>query len=144
MKLQQVMTRAVVAVSPAMTLEEGTNTLASHHVSGAPVFDGTKLVGVFSASDVVEHAGDPKTTLVSQVMTPYVLWLSTQDSLDTAIATMAREHVHRIVVLSQDGAVAGIVTASDVFRALSKEHDKKKDEEHPDPAVAVPTENRHA
>src|SRR5436190_23425523 len=99
MELQHVMTRAVVPVAPAMTLEEAAHVLASHHVGGAPVFDGTKLVGVCSSSDIVEHAGDPKTTLVSAVMTPYVLWLSTQDSLDTAIATMAREHVHRIVVL---------------------------------------------
>ena len=54
LKVRDVMTRDVVTLSPAATLREAAETLAAHHVSGAPVVDGGKPVGVLSLTDILD------------------------------------------------------------------------------------------
>lgn len=54
LKVRDVMTRDVITLSPAATLREAAETLAAHHVSGAPVVDGGKPVGVLSLTDILD------------------------------------------------------------------------------------------
>ena len=54
LKVRDVMTRDVVTLSPAATLREAAETLSAHHVSGAPVVDGGKPVGVLSLKDILD------------------------------------------------------------------------------------------
>lgn len=56
LKLQDIMTRDVVSVAPDMTLRDTMTLLTSRHLSGAPVVAGGKLVGVVSATDLLEFA----------------------------------------------------------------------------------------
>lgn len=56
LKLRDIMTEDVVTVSPDLTLHEAVELFAARHISGAPVVAGNTLVGVVSASDVVEFA----------------------------------------------------------------------------------------
>lgn len=60
LKLRQIMTADVVSVSPLSTLREAMELLSRHHVSGAPVLDGERVVGVVSTADLIEFAAaDP-------------------------------------------------------------------------------------
>lgn len=52
--LREIMTPKVISLAPDMTLREAIDVLASRHISGAPVVDGDRVVGVLSARDVVE------------------------------------------------------------------------------------------
>ncbi len=56
LKIQDVMTRKVLTVSPEHTLREAMELLATKHVSGAPVVANHKVVGVVSATDLLEYA----------------------------------------------------------------------------------------
>lgn len=56
LKIQDVMTRKVLTVSPEHTLREAMELLATKHVSGAPVVANHKVVGVVSATDLLEFA----------------------------------------------------------------------------------------
>jgi len=47
---------ALATLSPEDTLREAAELLASRHVAGAPVLAGTQVVGVVSASDLMEFA----------------------------------------------------------------------------------------
>ena len=53
LRLRDIMTTGVVTVSPQTTLRDAADLLAARHVGGAPVMDGTKVVGVVSASDIL-------------------------------------------------------------------------------------------
>jgi predicted transcriptional regulator len=57
---------------------------------------------------------------VSDIMMPFVLRLSERASIDEAAAVMAREGVHRILVVSESNTVVGIVSALDVLKWLAK------------------------
>jgi len=58
-RIRDIMTREVIAVAPEMSLREALNLLVSHHVSGAPVLEGSKVVGVVSTTDLLEFIAEP-------------------------------------------------------------------------------------
>ena len=54
LQIRDAMTRDVLTVTPETTLREAAELFVSRHVSGAPVLDGQRVVGVVSATDVLE------------------------------------------------------------------------------------------
>ncbi|MFB6240304.1 MAG: CBS domain-containing protein [Gemmatimonadota bacterium] len=52
--LHDIMTVDVITVEPEATLREVAELLSSEHISGVPVVDGDEVVGVVSATDVLE------------------------------------------------------------------------------------------
>ena len=56
LKLSEIMTRDVVTVTPETTLREAVDLFTAKHISGAPVVSGRTVVGVVSASDILEFA----------------------------------------------------------------------------------------
>ena len=54
--LSQIMTRDVVTVTPEMTLRDAVELFTAKHISGAPVLSGHVVVGVVSATDILEFA----------------------------------------------------------------------------------------
>ena len=58
LKLRNIMTGDVLTLSPATTLREAAELLAAHHVGGAPVVAGHKVVGVVSLTDIADFEAD--------------------------------------------------------------------------------------
>jgi CBS domain-containing protein len=56
LRLQDIMTRDVVTVSPELSLRDTMELLTTRHISGAPVVVGGIVVGVISLNDVAEVA----------------------------------------------------------------------------------------
>jgi len=56
LRLRDIMATNVVAISSEATVRDAMEVLSRHHVSGAPVVDGSTLVGVVSATDLMEFA----------------------------------------------------------------------------------------
>ena len=115
------MTREVLTLPPDLPAEEAAAALAAHGVSGAPVRepDG-RIVGILSRGDLTDPERRPPrgAPTVRDLMTPGLLTLRESDLAMNAVRLMVREEVHRIVVLDDAGELAGIVTRSDVMRAL--------------------------
>jgi CBS domain-containing protein len=53
-------------------------------------------------------------------MNPDVISLHATDPAMGAVSEMAKRHIHRIIVLGEDGRLAGIVTAMDIVRAIAR------------------------
>lgn len=56
LRLRDIMTTAVVSVDPNLTIREAMDVLTSSRISGAPVMAGDDVVGVISASDLLQLA----------------------------------------------------------------------------------------
>jgi CBS domain-containing protein len=72
LRLSNIMTKNVITATPEMTLREAAELFAAHHISGAPVVDGTKVVGVVSAADILaftacERGGNANATSAPEV-----------------------------------------------------------------------------
>jgi CBS-domain-containing membrane protein len=121
-QIGHIMTRDVFTLSTTATADQAARALTERGIGGAPVRDGAgRLVGVVSRTDLADPerrppAGRPLT--VADVMTPALLALRESDTAMNAVRLMVREEVHRIVVLDEDGELCGIITPTDVLRAL--------------------------
>jgi CBS domain-containing protein len=140
MKLRDLMSRDVVCFSPETGLTEAIETLAEHHISGAPVLRGEKVVGVLSSSDILEFVACNPTALadfgdrdadsrdgnalagrtVSEAMSGGPACTLPMDAPVMAAAEVMRTAgIHRVFVTDGERLV-GVVTSLDVTRALAE------------------------
>lgn len=138
LKLRDIMTRDVVSAAPDMTIRDAMELLSEQHVSGAPVVDGGKVVGIFSATDLLTLLAElndttPSLTFrrrrgrtapledvtIDEVMTRKVHSLSPDCLVDEAAALMGAKQIHRVLVMQGD-TMLGIVTTSDVAKAVAE------------------------
>lgn len=54
MKVEDVMTKNAITVAPGSPLKEVAQTLARHRISGLPVVDDGRVLGVLSEADILE------------------------------------------------------------------------------------------
>ena len=121
-KVADVMTREVMMLHAEANLRDAIAFLANQHVSGAPVVDARgHLVGAISNSDLMqaESGGtDLDATAVEEVMTRKTLTVSPDTELREAALAMEYGDVHRLFV-QEHGALVGVISRSDVSRALA-------------------------
>ena len=138
LKLKDIMTRDVVSAAPDMTIRDAMELLSERHVSGAPVVDGGKVVGIFSATDLLALLADlndttPSLTFrrrrgrttpledvtVDEVMTRKIQSLPPDCPVEEAAVLMGEKQIHRVLVMQGD-VLFGIVTTSDVAKAVAE------------------------
>ena len=138
-KVADIMTRSVLTFSPQTTIAQAARALNDRRVGGAPVLDGSRVVGVVSKTDLVDLAGDGSAP-IEQVMTPVLIAVRPTDPAMAAVRLMVTDRVHRALVM-QDGRLVGIVTSLDVLRVLARGEAgglaPRGGEWHADPAGAV-------
>lgn len=116
-RVADIMTEGVVTIRHDATLDEAQATLTEHQVSGAPVVQGRQIVGVLSATDLVDPRKD-FAVKVGAIMTKVVFAVRRDDPVVFAVQLMVQENLHRVVVVDDQGSLVGIVTAHDVMRAI--------------------------
>jgi CBS domain-containing membrane protein len=138
LRLRDIMTRDVISATPDMTLRDAMELLSEGHVSGAPVVDGRKVVGIFSATDLLAFMADVndatpslifrrrrgrptplEDVTVDEVMTRKVESLPPDCLVDEAATLMGAKQIHRLLVMQGD-VMLGIVTTSDVAKAVAE------------------------
>ena len=67
LRLRDIMTRDVLTVGPTTTLREAAELLATRHIGGVPVVEGSRLVGVVSANDILAFAAASDETIDESV-----------------------------------------------------------------------------
>lgn len=138
-----VMTHLVVMFRPQDTLYDAARRLMANRISGAPVAEGGRLVGVLSETDLVgalapdqwegtypTPAGgfavlgvprrDAHVSTVAEVMATDVVSIGAGESVGKAAWLMDRHGVRRLPVVDEEGFVTGIVTRSDLVRAMAR------------------------
>lgn len=143
MKAQDIMQRQPITATPEMSIENAMHLMLTHHISGLPVVDSTgSVAGVLSEGDLLRRTelGTEETLSgwrawlagqgwaareyvrsharrVGEVMTTPVISVTPQSDLADVVALMESRRVKRVPVL-QDGRLVGILTRSDLMRAL--------------------------
>lgn len=83
MRLRDIVTADVLSVSPEMTLREVMALFSNRHVSGAPVVASGKVVGVVSATDLMECAASlPGVPAFREEPDEYEGWQPPTDGMD--------------------------------------------------------------
>lgn len=118
MQVRDVMTVGVVTVTSDTPLKEVASLLVGARVSGLPVVDGGKVVGVISESDLLpvrEGASRGPVQTAGDVMTRKVVSLVEEMTVTEAARVIQRHRVKRAPVMRGE-ALVGIVTRADLLR----------------------------
>jgi CBS domain-containing protein len=143
-RVEDLMTRDVVSVTPNASLKTVAETLVEHGISGVPVCesDGTVL-GVVSEADIlVREGGRPENTgrlfgwvidaplsggvakadaqTAAQAMTSPAITISWNRPAAAAARTMIERGINRLMVVDAVGKLVGIVTRADLVRAFAR------------------------
>jgi len=117
MNVSEVMTAQVVTVSPRTTVSEVAATMAKIESGAVPVTDDGKVVGLITDRDIVIRVVAEKLGLdtpVSEVMTEGVETCREDDNVADATAKMGAKQIRRLVVLNDQGRLAGILSLGDI------------------------------
>ncbi len=143
MTVTDIMTHMVVMLRPKDSIRAAAKSLLTNHITGAPVVEGGKLVGVVSEVDLVWAYAPPggrsppfmamsplmfllrgvpprdvHATTVSEVMTTDVVSTTPNASVSEAASLIDHYGVRRLPVVDRDGYVVGVVARSDLVRAM--------------------------
>ncbi len=123
LRVKDVMTEAVLLLRAETRIDDAWEQLHEAGVSGAPVLDARgKLVGVLSNADLADPRRRPSgvSGSVGDVMTRIVYAVRAEDPAVVAVRLMADENIHRVVVVNDDGSLAGVVVPMDILRVLAR------------------------
>lgn len=116
-----------ITVAPTLTVREVLAMTRQHRVSGLPVVEGRKVVGIVTNRDLRFETDLDQ--LVTAIMTPRDRLVTVREgsSPDEAKALMHRHRVERVLVVNDAFELKGLVTVKDILK--STEHpNANKDE----------------
>jgi len=123
-KVREIMTRKVITLPPAMTVDELLDKIAKHHHTGFPVTDeSNRIVGIVTLQDAMTVAKEiRKSVSVGEIATKDLVVVSPENSAYEALEKMSQHNVGRLLVVDQkdNSLLLGILTRSDVMHALRK------------------------
>jgi CBS domain-containing protein len=146
----EVMTPTPLTVTPEMPLKEAIAILVEHKISGLPVIDGEgELLGILSESDLMwqETGVEPPPYImildsiiylqnpgryekeihkalgqtVADVMSDKPITIKGNQPVKKAAQILNDKQIRRLPVLDEDGKVIGIITQSDIIRAMASD-----------------------
>ena len=113
--------RPLAVVTPNDSVFHALTLMAQHNVGALMVLDGEQLVGIFSERDyarkIILHGKSSKETLVSEIMSDKVAYVTPATTLDECMALMTEKHFRHLPVLSEDdNSVVGIISIGDLVK----------------------------
>jgi CBS domain-containing protein len=145
------MTRQVTVLQPDMEVHDAARILEENGIAGAPVVDPSgRFIGMLEDEDLIateanlhvptvinllgvdfslpwdnmkfkEDFRKAISTTVGQLMKEEFPSVTAEATLEDVATLMRDEDVNRVVVLADDKTVIGVVTRSDLVRALARE-----------------------
>lgn len=83
-----------------------------------------KPVGIVTERDVLRKISSlrrpPGEVQAKRIMSSPVVVVKAYDSVETAAAIMSKKRIKRLVVMEQDGSIAGVISLTDITRKLAK------------------------
>jgi len=139
----QIYTDEVITATTAATVGQAINRLREHGISRLPIVDESdSLTGIITTHDIVnfvvrdenrqekgDRSGDHDRMLdlpVDNLMTSPVLTAERSESVEATVERMFDNEISGLVVADEDG-VGGIITKTDVLRALTFTEEESMD-----------------
>ena len=120
MTVSEAMMRDVVTVERATSMRELGEILRTRRISGTPVVEDGKVLGIVSIEDFIKWLGTgPEDVSIDKHMTRDVAVIGSDEPLIRAVRTLEDSGFGRLpVVEAQSGALVGIITKGSVIEGL--------------------------
>ena len=112
--------RPLAVVAPTDSVFHALTLMAQHDVGALLVLEGEQLVGIFSERDyarkIMLQGKSSKETLVREIMSDKVAYVTPASTLDECMALMTEKRFRHLPVLSEAGEVLGIISIGDLVK----------------------------
>ncbi|HTE05448.1 MAG TPA: IMP dehydrogenase [Planctomycetota bacterium] len=101
-----------VTLPPDATIGEARAIMTRQNISGLPIIDATRVVGILTNRDLRFHRSD--STRVADVMTTRLVTAPPDTTLEQAKDTLHRNKIEKLLLVDKDGRLAGLITMRDI------------------------------
>jgi len=129
-KAKDIMTEDVITVKKDDTLTDVARLMITRRISGFPVIENDKIIGIITANDLFlvmdmiktgevlkDNDTDSSQPRVSFAMSTEIITVTPEGTLDDIISLMKYRNIHTLPVASQNKLV-GVIGRRDVFRSF--------------------------
>lgn len=117
--------RLLAVVAPGDTVYHALTVMARHDIGALMVLDGEQLVGMFSERDyarkIILQGKTSKETLVREIMSDRVAYVTPSATLDECMALMTEKRFRHLPVLDEAGDVVGLISIGDLVKETIRE-----------------------
>jgi coenzyme F420 hydrogenase subunit beta len=121
-KVEQIMTKKVVVLTPRMTVNDFFDKVAEHHHTGFPIIDeSNRLLGIVTLQDAMKVAKEKRSEVrLEEICTKRLVTIFPGNSVAEALEKMDKHNVGRLLVVDEKNRdlLLGIITRSDIMHAL--------------------------
>jgi CBS domain-containing protein len=131
LRVGNLMTVDPVVIDPEASVHDAEMLLKSYRISGLPVTIDGVVVGVISQTDLLNARSSEliganwDRVKVRHLMTRPAVTVHLATTVVRAARLMLDEHIHRVVVVDEEDAPVGVLTASDLLRVLLPDEDRQ-------------------
>jgi len=111
-----------ITIPPSMSVRQVLALTAQYRISGLPVVEGRRIVGIVTNRDLRFETNLDQP--VSQIMTPREKLVTVPEGtdLETAKALMHRHRLERVLVVNGEMELRGLITVKDIFKSTEHPH----------------------
>ena len=142
MRIREIMTEPVETIVPSLPVDQAAGLMRALRVHHLVVKEGSKTVGVLSASDLPKSGAAHDGSTVRDVMSPNVATVDEGETVRRA-ANLMRGRSIGCLVATRNGRMAGIVTVSDLLDLLGKGGERRVANPRASLHHRVPHEKQH-
>ena len=104
---------------------DATKLMLKHRIGSVVIVNkNNRPVGIVTERDVLRKVSTTRRMLgaikVKEMMSSPVVTIKPYDSIETASSAMAGKKIKRLVVVEQDGSMAGVISLTDITKKLAK------------------------
>jgi IMP dehydrogenase len=112
---EELLIRDVTTASPTQTIESVWKVMTDHSISGIPIIENGKLVGIISRRDVRPIVKTEPHKKIVEVMTRDVVTARESVKIDEAIDIMYEHKVERLPITNEKGGLIGIISMQNIL-----------------------------
>lgn len=127
MQVKKIMSEDPKCCTPEMNLQEAARMMVACDCGAIPVVeskDHTTPIGIITDRDIacraVAEGKNPAETTVGDCMTPHVVCVAPEASMEECCEVMEKNQVRRLLVADHENRLRGIVSQADIALRLSK------------------------
>ena len=111
-----------ITIAPTMSVREVHEITRKHRISGLPVLEGNRVVGIVTNRDL--RFEDNLDQPVKNIMTPRDKLVTVKEgaSLEEAKSLMHRHRLERVLVINGDWELRGLITVKDILKSSEHPH----------------------